>query len=408
MDRRHELPHHWPEAAARALNLPARPTSRWHRGGVGPRTERWLDALSVLLLVTLTAAWGWTFVDARARFAAAGDTITGRAAAVTPATRRITAALTNRDAPAAAYLLDRAVAAFAPERGRSGRLMARIAEPGAPSASAALPSGASLTYAPSDDSSPPNGSALPNSSATVGTRLPPEPGVWRVLLAAGHAIRPITDFSLITLRPLSERRRGKLGAYQVGVWPSERTPRRGYRTPSGLIEVTPENQHTRLSEHFELRDFLTKGQREVWPKYVNIDTRLVDKLELILLDLQERGISTSGVMVMSGFRTPAYNESGGDPTGRAGYSRHMYGDAADIFIDNNGDGRMDDLNGDGRVNLRDAQVMVAAAERVERRHPSLSGGVGLYAATSAHGPFVHIDARGYRARWTIGGGGNTR
>jgi uncharacterized protein YcbK (DUF882 family) len=27
------------------------------------------------------------------------------------------------------------------------------------------------------------------------------------------------------------------------------------------------------------------------------------------------------------------------------------------------------------------------------------GGIGIYPATSAHGPFVHIDARGTRARW---------
>jgi len=40
-----------------------------------------------------------------------------------------------------------------------------------------------------------------------------------------------------------------------------------------------------------------------------------------------------------------------------------------------------------------------AAERVEREHPDLIGGVGIYHATSAHGPFVHIDVRGTRARW---------
>ena len=28
-----------------------------------------------------------------------------------------------------------------------------------------------------------------------------------------------------------------------------------------------------------------------------------------------------------------------------------------------------------------------------------SGGIGVYGANAAHGPFVHIDARGYQARW---------
>jgi hypothetical protein len=77
----------------------------------------------------------------------------------------------------------------------------------------------------------------------------------------------------------------------------------------------------------------------------------------------------------------------------------MYGDAADVFVDSDGDGRMDDLNHDGRIDTRDARVIVSAVERVERLHPELAGGVGVYRATRSHGPFVHIDVRGRRARW---------
>jgi uncharacterized protein YcbK (DUF882 family) len=105
--------------------------------------------------------------------------------------------------------------------------------------------------------------------------------------------------------------------------------------------------------------------------------------------------------VMSGFRTPQYNATGGETGGRASLSRHMYGDAADVFVDNDGDGRMDDLNGDGRVNHRVAQVILDAAERVERAHPDVTGGVGVYRATPSHGPFAHVDARGNRARWGL-------
>jgi uncharacterized protein YcbK (DUF882 family) len=60
---------------------------------------------------------------------------------------------------------------------------------------------------------------------------------------------------------------------------------------------------------------------------------------------------------------------------------------------------MSDLNRDGRVDTRDAKVLAQAAENVERAHPDLTGGVGIYKATSAHGPFVHIDVRGTKARW---------
>ena len=58
-----------------------------------------------------------------------------------------------------------------------------------------------------------------------------------------------------------------------------------------------------------------------------------------------------------------------------------------------------DLNGDGRIDARDAAVLAEAAERVEQAHPELVGGVGIYRGNGAHGPFVHIDTRGKRARW---------
>ena len=32
-------------------------------------------------------------------------------------------------------------------------------------------------------------------------------------------------------------------------------------------------------------------------------------------------------------------------------------------------------------------------------HPDVTGGVGVYKATSSHGPFAHVDVRGNRARW---------
>ena len=101
---------------------------------------------------------------------------------------------------------------------------------------------------------------------------------------------------------------------------------------------------------------------------------------------------------MSGFRTPQYNANGGETSGRADLSRHQYGDAADVWVEN-GAGRMADLNRDGRVDTRDAAILAEAADRVERAHPELAGGVGIYRANRAHGPFVHIDVRGSRARW---------
>jgi hypothetical protein len=225
--------------------------------------------------------------------------------------------------------------------------------------------------------------------------VPSRPGIYRWLTDARQAL------NLIVLTPFSAKIGGRIGAYRMGAWPFERRAPRdpAYENPPGFIEVTPENFGTRVSEHFSLGQFVTKGQDDVWPKYVVLDRRLIDKLELTIEELSRAGHPVGGLTVMSGFRTPDYNGSGGDTSGRSAVSRHLYGDAADVFPDGQGRGWIEDLNRDGRQDIRDARIVAAAAERVEARHPELVGGIGVYPANSSHGPFVHIDARGHRARW---------
>jgi uncharacterized protein YcbK (DUF882 family) len=249
-------------------------------------------------------------------------------------------------------------------------------------------------------------------TAFVTEARPVAPGIRRVAVAVGSALKPIADLNLITMTPFSAKKKGRIGLYYIGSWPSEqgakgpsKAPADRYANPRGFIEVTAENQDTRVSEHFRLRHFLTKNQPNVWPKYLVLEMRLIDKLELVLSDLKARGVNVEGVTVMSGFRTPSYNEGGGNTGGRAGLSRHMYGDAADVYIDNDRNGNMDDLNRDGRVDAGDARFILEAVDRVEREHPELIGGAGVYVACCGHGPFIHIDTRGYRARWTGSGGG---
>ena len=221
------------------------------------------------------------------------------------------------------------------------------------------------------------------------------PGMY--VLPDSAAGRPL---AFITMHPFTSKTAGRIGSYRIGSWPGERRAiAAAYANPQGFIEVTAENQDTRISEHFRLRDFLTKDQRTVWPKYLVLREALIDKLELVIADLNAHGVPVKHMQVMSGFRTPQYNANGGNTGGRASLSRHMYGDAADIFVDNNRDGMMDDLNRDRRVDHRDAQIILDAVDRVERAHPNLLGGGGLYRATRAHGPFAHVDVRGTRARW---------
>jgi hypothetical protein len=376
-----------------ALQLRPESRRRWHGPGLTRRGERVLNALSAVVVALLAVGWGYsvaTLRQAEARNLPMPD------AALTPTGRAVTTALTNADAPTAAYVEGAAVEAMTSLRGRSGKLRARIQPTGEP-----LPSDANVVVASDGE------------VATDATPVPSRPGLWRVGVAVGKVLRPVADFNVIALHPFAEKRQGRIGQYLLGSWPGERGAVRGparapaskYANPAGFIEVTRDNQTTRVSEHFKLQDFLTHNQPNVWPKYLVLRPELVDKLELVLNDLQRRGVKTAGVRVMSGFRTPSYNAGGGNTGGRANLSRHMYGDASDIFIDNDGNGNMDDLNGDGRVDIGDSRFILESVERVERAHPELVGGAGVYVACCGHGPFIHIDTRGYRARWVGTGSG---
>jgi len=93
---------------------------------------------------------------------------------------------------------------------------------------------------------------------------------------------------IITLVPFSEKVKGHIGMYYLGSWPFEgggtpKTP--AYQNPSGFIEVTRENADTPVSAHFRLRDFLTKDQPNIWPKYLLLNPKLLDKLELTEQDM---------------------------------------------------------------------------------------------------------------------------
>lgn len=377
--------------AAEAARLPTERRGRWHRAGLTPRIEHRLDIGSAVIVALLVTGWAWSIT-----MAVSGH-LPGMGLGSTSAT--MAASLTSDNATSTAYLTDATLNALVSRvRGASGKLRAAVIAPGAAVSDTSV-AGATLRV---------------ETPGTSGSDVAPSSGIFRLVAALGSALKPVGDFNVIGLVPSSHKRNGKVGLYFVGNWPGERggrvnapsrAPADRYEPPSGFIEVTKANADTRVSEHFRLRDFLTHDQPNVWPKYLVLQMRNVDKLELVLSDLAQRGIDVSGVTVMSGFRTPQYNEGGGNTSGRAGLSRHMYGDAADIFIDSDHDGVMDDLNHDGRSNIADSRVIQQAVDRVEATHPELVGGAGVYPAESGHGPFIHIDSRGYRARWVGSGGG---
>ncbi len=240
--------------------------------------------------------------------------------------------------------------------------------------------------------------SLPILAQLFGDSASSQPGLY-----ATHTDSTAEPFHFITMHSFAEKIAGRIGAYNIGFFPSERHAPRSvaYNNPDGFIEVSALNQFTQISEHFKLGDFLTHDQVQVWPKYLVLKEPLLDKLELVIAELGRMGVPVRQLRVMSGFRTPQYNEPGVGAGGRAQDSRHQFGDAADVYIVNGPRDWMSDINHDGRVDTRDAKLLASAAERVELAHPELVGGIGIYRATKAHGPFVHIDVRGVRARWSI-------
>ena len=62
---------------------------------------------------------------------------------------------------------------------------------------------------------------------------------------------------------------------------------------------------------------------------------------------------------------------------------------------------MDDLNHDGLIDVNDSKYLSDIIEQMlaDPAHAKFEGGMGFYPATRAHPPFVHVDVRGFKARW---------
>jgi hypothetical protein len=263
---------------------------------------------------------------------------------------------------------------FAPWFGASGRVRAVFVPAGAPARAAIA------ALAP---------------QARNGKSAAKKAGTYDLGVRASDGL-PVTFFTLV---PFAKKTGTRLDHYRMGRWPQETggSPN-GYAAPDGFIRVAPADAQRRVSTRFRLGEFLTHDQAEVWPKYAVLRPELLDKLELLCDALVAAGRSDR-VAVMSGFRTPQYNAPGVGAGGRVEDSRHMYGDAADVFVDADGDSVMDDVDGDGRVSVEDARWLLTLLDGIEADHPELVGGLSAYPAAEDHGPFVHVDVRGRRARW---------
>jgi uncharacterized protein YcbK (DUF882 family) len=220
-------------------------------------------------------------------------------------------------------------------------------------------------------------------------------GFYHISIVRDAAREILVEPTLAVMVPFDRKLGNWLNGYRIGTYLAERiTSRHGathlakHSTPVGFLEVRPGLLDLPLSRHLKLADFVTHDDQDnVWPKYVALNPRLLDKLELILADLGAAARPELSIDVHSGFRSPSHNH---ETRRAASDSRHQYGDAADIQID---------ADGDGKITMHDVIRVKLAVERVELAHPDLVGGLGIYTSRRYRTPYLHIDVRGKRTRW---------
>jgi uncharacterized protein YcbK (DUF882 family) len=278
--------------------------------------------------------------------------------------------------------------------GKSGGLKMHVAMPGAtmefPLAVSGDPSALRYQWLALDSSAADSVRPLAGALLVAPTR----PGFYRLALLRGDTREVLPEPTLGVLVPFDEKRGSLLNGYRIGTYLSERLGHAGGR-PAGFLEVSQAEARLRVSQHLTIADFITRDdQQDVWPKYVALSPQLLDKIELVIDEVQRWRLQAAGQEVAnlrfgvsSGFRAPAHNAR---VRRAASDSRHQYGDAADVVMD---------ADGDGRITAMDGKLVALAVEMVEMRNPELVGGLGLYTSRRYRTPYVHIDARGRRSRW---------
>ncbi|MEM1114150.1 MAG: D-Ala-D-Ala carboxypeptidase family metallohydrolase [Pseudomonadota bacterium] len=227
---------------------------------------------------------------------------------------------------------------------------------------------------------------------------PVEPGIYALVIDHLSSSER-RELSLYVGRPASDIRDGQVGDYVIGPEPAAHPHpdyAHFYSAPEAFFEVSEEGADLAISEHFTLGQFLCK-QASGYPKYLVLDSALLILLEGIVEELQRLGYPVRSLGMISAYRTPYYNRR----IGNIPNSRHVYGDAFDFYVDVDGDGRMDDINGDGLSNAGDVDHLyrIVTELKARPRYSTLVGGVGRYYPNRHHGGYIHVDTRGFRARW---------
>lgn len=222
---------------------------------------------------------------------------------------------------------------------------------------------------------------------------PSRPGYYPIEVKARMRVRAVTArIQVFVMTPATQVRNGMLEGYRIGVYPDPNNKHgKIYQPPPGFIRVTRETVDLPISEHYRLGTFLCPGGNR-FPKFLVLNEALILKLEKVTHEFHRLRLLRGRISFLSTYRSPAYNVK----PGQARYSRHMWGSALDMFIDEHGKpGWMDDLNRDGKVDIKDAILMFKVIDAMSRRGAlkGMEGGLGIYPGTQNHGPFIHMDVR---------------
>lgn len=138
---------------------------------------------------------------------------------------------------------------------------------------------------------------------------------------------------------------------------------------------------------FRIKDFVAKDKyytaASCWNRkeiYWGINPKILIKLIKLKQIFKRENLNWDAIKITSGHRTPTRNEQ----VGGASKSRHILGEAIDLWIG--------DIDKDGKYTEADKDRILSICEKELIRD---EGGIGKYPGTKV----IHIDVRGYRARW---------
>lgn len=192
-----------------------------------------------------------------------------------------------------------------------------------------------------------------------------------------------------------------------------------FAPPEFFYIVNNENKSLKITPHYKLGDYALDFPwfSQGMPQAIALDYGLFTKLEDIQSLMNNDGYKFEKFSILYGFRPPSFNLgtilSDGENSLKAPFSQHQFGKAIDILIDTDGDLVIDDLNKDGKINMKDAAVILHYVNILDRQYREAKdprmGGAGIYKSHDFTGriqsPYIHIDTRnfttsnGYLLRW---------